>query len=279
MASEAPAPRCPQCGGPVTAIEDDPFLPCGFCGAHLYLDDSAAVRHFLVDPALDRSSAAAALSRWLKDREVVGAPAPSSVVLVFLPFWQVRSRGRDSVVPASGALFEGIDRIEIPAGDQRVFSVERAKGPNGEEARLMEATVPLLAAAARLRLDRRGSRSSFTGVGAEVSDRAMEAAALDGVEARLVHVPLYLIAYLHQGGEYNAAVDACTGRIYPVTAPRSADSRIDLAFSLLLAAGLVLNLGALSLFRDYPPLSIFLLALIAWGFCSAGMRLSRWTES
>ena len=277
MASSDPSLRCPQCGAPARPVEDDPFLSCPFCGAHLFLDAGGAVRHFIVQPRLDRAMAGAALVRWLKDREVVGAAGTVSSEMVFLPIWQLVIRGRTHLVPAAGTIYEGLDRLAIPAGDQRVFDAGIAKGPRGESARLIEAAVPLRAAAARVSSSRGRISSSESGNPDEERTRGEQG--LEGVEARLIHVPLHLLAYQHNGAGYHAAVEASAGRVYPVTVPRSAENRIDAALAALLAGGLVANLLALSLIRSVPLLSVALLGLVWWALYGFGMKLATWMES
>jgi len=245
--------KCPQCGAPIAPADDNPLLDCPFCGTRIYLDASHAVLHFIVEPRLDAARAGEALGRWLRSREVVGPLVPSSSELVFFPIWHLTARGTISVIPAAGALFAGLDKIEIPAGDQKIFSHEKVRGARGEAARLVEATVPLEAAISRVG----GSDPS----------------------ARLVHVPLHLVAYSFYGAVYRAAIDACSGQIYPVTAPRSSESVIDRKFAALLAAGLVLNLIALALFRGAPLFSLALLGGISAGLYAVGMNLARWMES
>jgi hypothetical protein len=278
VATQTPEMRCPQCGGLIEAVEDDPFLSCNFCGARVFLDAARVVRHFIVEPRLDAGAAAASLARWLKGREVVGGVVPVSSALVFFPLWQVTIRGRVITIPAAGALYEGLDRLEVPAGDQKVFSAERAAGPRGEAAEVIEATVPLQAALARAAASASGLSASKIAAGGAAKD-PVPAGAADGAEARLVHVPLHAIAYTYQEGAYRAAVDAASGQIHPVTAPRSSESRIDMAFAALLGGGLVLNLLALVLFRSAPLFAAALLGAIAWGLYAAGMRLARWSES
>ncbi len=257
------------------AVEDDPFLSCSFCGTRVFLDASRAVRHLIVEPRLDRAMAASSLARWLKSQEVVGQVVPSSSELVFFPLWQITTRGTARVIPAAGALYEGLERIPIPAGDQKVFAQDRVKGARGEPARLIEATVPLQAALARSAA--RASGLGESKIAAGPSDQG--AAPPEDAEARLIHVPLHLLVYPYHGVEYRAAVDASEGKVYPVSAPRSAESRIDLAFAGLLGAGLVLNLAALSFFRGAPLVSLALLGAVTWGIYAVGMRLARWMES
>jgi DNA-directed RNA polymerase subunit RPC12/RpoP len=258
VAIQPPSLKCPQCGAPIEPVEDSPFLSCPFCATRIFIDASHAVLHFMVEPRLDAVRATEALGRWLRDREVVGSIVPSASELVFFPMWQVTSRGSTRIVAAAGALFEGLEKIQIPAGDQKVFSAERARGVKGEAARVVEAAVPLESALAR----------------AVARD-----AGPDPAGARLVHVPLFLLDYSFYGMPYRAAVDAASGQIYPITAPRSSESRIDVAFAGLLAAGLAANLIALLLFKTAPVASIALLAGCSWGLYAIGMRLARWMES
>jgi len=255
VATQPPSSRCPQCGGPIDRVEDTSFLSCPFCGTRIYLDASHAVLHFIVEPRLDALKASESLSRWLRSREVVGRVGTSSSDLVFFPLWQVTSRGASRVVPGAGALYEGLEKIQIPAGDQKVFSPERAKGAKGEIARVVEATVPLESALARA------------------------SAPLADVTVRLVHVPLYVLTYDYFGVPYRAAVDASSGQIYPITAPRSSEGRIDTGFAALLGAGFVLDILALTIFRSAPLLSLALLAGFSWALYAMGMRLARWMES
>jgi hypothetical protein len=123
-------------------------------------------------------------------------------------------------------------------------------------------------------------RDSRIAAGAAADAAGAAGAALPaGAEVRLVHVPLHVIRYDYQGTTYAAAVEGSTGQVHPITAPRSSESRIDLAFAALLAAGLVLNLAALSLFRAAPAVSVVLLGAVSWGLYAAGTRLARWMES
>ena len=278
MSAEAPSLRCPQCGGPIQPVEDDPFLSCSFCGSHVFLDSGRAVRHFILEPSLDPGMAASALSRWLKDREIVGGAAPSSSELVFFPLWEISAKGGTSVLPAAGALYEGLDRIVIPAGDLKVYAPERATGVRGGKARVVEATVPLVAALSRGAARVSGLTESKIAAGAATPPGGSAVQAPEA-EARLLHVPLHLVTYGYRGSVYAAAVDACSGRIYPVTTPRSSESRIDGAFALLLGVGLVLNLVALSFLRRAPLFSIALLGVIAFGLYGMGLRIARWMES
>jgi hypothetical protein len=94
-----------------------------------------------------------------------------------------------------------------------------------------------------------------------------------------VHVPLFVLTYDYFGVPYRAAVDASSGQVYPITAPRSSEGRIDTAFAAILGAGFVLDLLALGLFRSAPLLSLALLAGTSWGLYAMGIRLARWMES
>lgn len=262
---ERPAPlRCPQCGAPVQPAEDDPFLACSYCATRVFLDAAGAVRHFILDPVLDAPTAHSALSRWLRGREVTGAPLPMTAEIVFFPMWDLAGREGSVAVPGAGVIFEGLDRMAIPAGDLMVFAPDRVKGPRGEPARLIEASVPLEAARSR-------GAARLRGLG--------ESRIAAGIPARLIHVPLHFLTYAMHGGVYSAAVDACSGEVHPITAPRSAESRIDLSFASILAAGLVLQVGALCLFTMAPIFSLALAGLISWGLYAAGMSLSRRLES
>jgi len=250
---DPPPLKCPQCGAPIAPDEDDALLNCAFCGTRIFLDASHAVRHFLIEPILDGGKASEAIGRWLKNREVVGTVTVRASELVFFPMWQITAGASDRLVPGAGALFAGLDKVEIPAGDRKLFSTERVRGPRGEAARCVEATVPLEAALKRL--------------------------SVDDAPARLVHVPLHLVTYACHGVDYTAAVDACSAAIYPFTVPRSSEGSIDAKFAGLLGAGLVLNLAALSFFGMAPLFSLALLAGIAWGLYAFGVRLARWMES
>lgn len=277
VATQPPSLKCPQCGAPIEPSEDTSFLSCPFCGTRIFLDASHAVLHFIVEPRLDAVKSAEALGRWLRSREVVGRIVPSSSELVFFPLWQVTARGAAQIVPGAGALFEGLERIQIPAGDQKVFQAARAKGTRGEAARVVEATVPLEAALARAAA--RGSGLGASKAGAAASEAVRDPKLLADAEARLVHIPLFIINYSFLGVPYRAAIDASSGQVYPITAPRSSESRIDAAFAGLLGAGLILNLIALFLFRSAPVLSLALLAGCSLGLYAMGMRLARWMES
>ncbi|MBI3451071.1 MAG: zinc ribbon domain-containing protein [Acidobacteria bacterium] len=255
MATASPHPKCPQCGAPIDPVEETDFLSCPFCGTRIFLDPAGAVLHLIVEPRIDAAKALQALARWLKNREVVGPIVPVASEIVFFPLWEVTARGAVKIVPGAGAIFDGLDRIQIPPGDAKIFSAERAKGPHGETARIVEASVPLEAALAR--------------AAAQPADAV----------TRLVHVPLVILSYTFFGAPYRAAVDASSGQIYPITVPRSAESRIDVAFAALLASGLVLNLIALFLLRAAPLLSLAILGVVSWGLYALGMKLAGWMES
>ena len=277
VATKPPQLCCPQCGAPIQPVEDDPFLSCSFCGSHVFLDAAGAVRHFLVEPSIDAGTATSALVRWLKSREVVGRIVPASSDLVFFPLWQVTMRGRTIAVPAAGALFEGLDRIDVPSGDQKVYALERVKGAHGEPARVIESSVPLAAALSRAAArtsDLSASKIALRGA-ADLADSSL----VPDHEARLVHVPLFIIQYPFHETTYTAAVSASSGDVYPVTAPRSSESRIDAAFAWLLAGGLALNLIALLFFGMAPLFSVALLGGIAWALYATGANLARRMES
>jgi hypothetical protein len=249
-------------------------LSCPFCAARVFFDTAHAVLHRIVEPRLDAAGAAAALRRWLKDREVVGRIAPSSCDLVFFPLWQVSSTGRTRIVPAAGALFDGLERIEVPAGDQKAFAPSRATDARGHPARVVDATVPLEAALARA-----SARGLDLGTPGRLLQNTGRAKRVADASARLIHVPLFIVNYSLHGVAYRAAVDATSGHIYPITAPRSSEGRLDVVFGGLLASGLAANLIAFSFLKAAPLLSAILLATVSGGVYLLGMKLARWMES
>ncbi|HZE88063.1 MAG TPA: hypothetical protein VE404_00880, partial [Verrucomicrobiae bacterium] len=136
MATASLHSKCPQCGAPIDPVEETDFLSCPFCGTRIFLDAAGAVLHLLVEPRIDAAKAAQELARWLKNREIVGPIVPVASETVFFPLWEVTARGAVKIIPGSGAIFDGLNRIQIPPGDEKIFSAERAKGPHGEPARI-----------------------------------------------------------------------------------------------------------------------------------------------
>ena len=238
--------NCPQCGAASPVAAGEVFVTCRFCDTRLYLDRSQVVGHYVLPRLLDRAQAQAALSRWMAGNDTVkDLDRKSRLALlepIVFPVWlfRVRQQGAETVYtePAAPTAISELADLEIPAGRLKPYN-----GPE-EGAETLPSTVPL--ATARGWLEERG-------IG-EVH------------ESLLVDVPVWRAQYRYGNNEYEALVEASTGRVLAAVYPEKAESPYYLVAGLGLllfgAEGLLISnlaLKALAYLITAVPL-----ALIAW---------------
>src|ERR1700682_958398 len=117
----APLGRCPQCGAPARPDEADAFATCRFCGARLFLGAEPGVKHEIFLPALKPADLPARLTKWLEEREAIGAAADVASRLLFFPFWAHEAQDQEAFVPGAALLADGLASFKLPAGDAKSF--------------------------------------------------------------------------------------------------------------------------------------------------------------
>jgi hypothetical protein len=122
--------------------------------------------------------------------------------LEYFPFWAftVAGKGGEKVVlqPAAPSSLQGLQGIELPAGDTRPMQPEITG-----EAPIVEPEVPVETA-----------REWLTARFGEVSIR----------QTVLYHLPMFRTPYSWQGRTYQAAVDGVSGKVFPADFPAKAEA-------------------------------------------------------
>lgn len=226
------AARCPQCGAAVPVRDENPFTACASCRVPLALDVGGFVLHSSGLRRLSRTDAIGTVRAHLEAAEVRDRPTSAEAELAWRPWYRVPRDAGATLVPASGA---AADEIE-GSGFRPSATAELVAFDPTSDGTFVPAVVSAVEAVA-----------------------SVQGGALRGV--RLVHIPVWRVTYRVLGKDYQAEVDAASGRVFawslPPTATRSIDLRTGLAF-----AGMTLAFGLLTLAVDGFLLTIGASALL-----------------
>jgi hypothetical protein len=188
--------HCTQCGASVTLEEGAHFVVCPFCSSALYLDKSRIVFHFVVTPTIGPEEAQGKLKRWMAGNETVKDLDTYATVeqqeLIYFPMWRfvVQNDQGDQEFnePASSFAIPDIKTIPLSGGDLKFFSsAEFQNIPMKEPDVLLDSAVHWL--------EGRGVKKELI------------------KETNLIHVPFYQFKYTFKGNQYQAIVDAASGRV------------------------------------------------------------------
>lgn len=187
---------CSQCGAPLPVEQGRQFVTCQFCQAENFVDKRQAVLHYAVRDTLGAESATAALRRWMAGNDTIKGLDKSAriteVTFQLFPMWLVRTeqKGVETVVLEPGAALTVTELMEltIPASAMEPYD-------HTLDGQAIEPTVPL------------DTVYKWLGENHKIPPAAVQ-------EVSLVHVPLFLAKYEHEGRGYTAVVDASNGRVF-----------------------------------------------------------------
>jgi hypothetical protein len=240
--------RCSQCGASQVVAADVRLLQCEFCDTALVVDGRGTLFREVLRPTVDATDSAAHMRRFMAGtKTVAGLDRQARLhdpALAYFPFWgfQIVDGGRERVVlqPAAPSSIQGLQGMEVPAGDSVSWTPEATAGVP-----VVEPEIPIDTARTWLR-ERFG----------EVEER----------RAVLYHLPFYRQDYDYQGRTYHAAVDAVSGRVLTADYPEKAETPFLGVAALALAVfgieGLLIGNPILKLFAyciSAPPLFV-----LAW---------------
>ena len=197
---------CTQCGASLEPRAGERLLQCAYCDTALVLDGSTTLFHEVMVPTVVSDQVRSHLKRFLGGRSTVADLDKKARIgqasLEYFPFWAftvVRSGGETVVLePAAPSSLQGLQGMELPAGNTRAMDAEVSGGIP-----VIEPEVPL--ATARQWLEQRQG---------EVEIR----------QTVLYHLPMYRVPYTFRGKNYMAAVEAVSGKVFPADFPVKAEA-------------------------------------------------------
>jgi DNA-directed RNA polymerase subunit RPC12/RpoP len=200
------AVACTQCGASIAPRAGERLLECPYCDTALVVDGSATLIHEVMAPTVPFEQVPAHLRRFLGGTSTVAdldkKAQLGDPVLEYFPFWAFTVVGKEGehvvLQPAAPSSLQGLQGIELPAGDTRPMNAELAGG-----APVIEPEVPLDTA-----------REWLTARYGEVSIR----------QTVLYHLPMFRTPYSWQGKTYRAAVDGVSGKVFPADFPAKAEA-------------------------------------------------------
>jgi DNA-directed RNA polymerase subunit RPC12/RpoP len=200
------AVACTQCGASIEPRAGERLLACPYCDTALVVDGSATLIHEVMAPTVAYEQVPAHLRRFLGGTSTVADLDRKAHLgdpkLEYFPFWAftVVGEGGEKVVlqPAAPSSLQGLQGIELPAGDTRPMQSEIT-----DEIPVVEPEVPLKTA-----------REWLTARLGDVSIR----------QTVLYHLPMFKTPYSWQGRTYQAAVDGVSGKVFPADFPAKAEA-------------------------------------------------------
>ncbi|MEJ2581566.1 MAG: hypothetical protein P8127_08005 [Acidobacteriota bacterium] len=197
---------CTQCGASIEPRAGERLIECPYCDTALVVDGSSTLIHEVMEPTVKRAQVPAHLKRFLGGTSTVAdldqKAQLSEPELHYFPFWAftVAGKGGERVVlePAAPSSLQGLQGIDLPAGDARAMDSDALDGVP-----LVEPEVPLETA-----------REWLTARHGEVAVR----------QTVLYHLPMYSTPYSWQGKTYKAAVDGVSGKVFPANFPAKAEA-------------------------------------------------------
>jgi hypothetical protein len=241
--------RCPVCRAIVEAGEEEQAASCASCGAMLSLDAEGAHLHGRVPPRLLRTDLPARLGSWIQDLGALGRPTHVRTRLLYVPFWTEGASHPERHAPAAALPVWDLQSFRLPASRPEPFT------PPDGEAEVVAPGIP--------------------------SDAALGSHVLAGASRRLVHLPFWEVAFRLGDRSHAVWIDATRGQVFPLSAPASAEPRLDRIYALFLGAVfVVLTAGFLGIFSGGARAGIGLALLgITWPLATAiGRRLVRLVE-
>ena len=243
------AVACTQCGASIEPRAGERLLECPYCSTALVVDGSATLYHEVMAPTVTVVQAPAHLRRFLGGSSTVADLDSKAHLeppeLEYFPFWAFTITGKEGgervvLQPAAPSALQGLQGIELPAGNTRPMKAEITG-----ETPVIEPEVPLDTAREWLRAN------------------------LGEVEVRqtvLYHLPMFRTPYSWQGKTYQAAVDAVSGKVFPADFPAKAEAPFVGVAALAL---IVFGLEGLVIQNLIVKLAVYLLSAapilaIAW---------------
>jgi len=197
---------CTQCGASIEPRAGERLLECPFCSTALVVDGSGTLFHEVMVPTVAADQVSAHLRRFLGGTSTVADLDRKAKLgepqLEYFPFWAFTVAGKEGervvLQPAAPSSLQGLQGIELPAGNTRPMKAEITG-----EAPVVEPEVPLETA-----------REWLTAKLGETEIR----------QTVLYHLPMYRTPYSWQGKGYQAAVDAVSGKVFPADYPAKAEA-------------------------------------------------------
>jgi hypothetical protein len=206
MEALAVSVACTQCGASIEPRAGERLVDCPFCDTALVVDGSATIIHEVMTPTVPYEQVGAHLRRFLGGRSTVADLDRKASLgdprLEYFPFWAftIVGKGGERVVlqPAAPSSLQGLQGLELPAGDTRPMR-EEVTG----ETPVVEPEVPVDTAREWL-MARYGE--------------------VDVRQTVLYHLPMFRTPYSWQGRTYQAAVDGVSGKVFPADFPAKAEA-------------------------------------------------------
>lgn len=198
---------CSQCGAPVTPQTETRFYRCAFCASAFVIQGERGIDQYTYSHQRDDRLAWSALAEYLEINRVETAIEKDSVEFLTAPFWCFTlDSGATRTVPAIPPLLPELSGVTLPGGDLR-FPLP------GEEFSPPEISLA----------------DAEHGInGSKITRRF------------LVHLPLYLIFYAHQGVSFQALVSGADRKVYARNLPAAREITIPQHYVLMIGVYVVI---------------------------------------
>ncbi len=222
--------HCLNCEAELIPASGQTFVRCEQCGASMVIENDQVYFHYYVEPSLNENEAQSNLFRWMAGSQSVHGLDKNarliSSLFQFFPLWyfKVRRNGSSEKVmiqPGKAISITDFLQFKISPGilkrvDEQ-FANEMGKG-----------NIPL-----------------------DIAQRWLlkNQISTPGLETFLVHVPVYMMKYVHQKKVYTALVEAGTGKVFANIFPTGSQGRFGRVAAL--AALVYISLALL------PVLAVF----------------------
>lgn len=207
--------KCPQCGGENTVPVDEKFFECQFCGSAVYVDKSKVVSHFVISCNFKKEEAEGNLRRWMAGNFQVKDLDKNAQItqanFYYFPMWYFKMKDGTGekiyLQPATSTSISEIKKINIPAGNMKVFSKDEFNEKDFVTPDVMYNSAK--------------SWLQETGVNTEQLQ-----------ESDLVHIPFYQFYYNYMGIQYSAIVEASSGMVYANLWPAKSEAPFKAIFGI-----------------------------------------------
>lgn len=196
--------KCSQCGAGIEVSPESGFIICPYCDSRLYLEEGKSVKHYYLKPALKPEQIPSLLNKELSKLELTQPAELIKSQLIYLPFWLIKLKEQILYFPASGLEIMALRSYSFPVGELVPYEPELEQKAKIEAAELALDTLLL-----------------------QLGDKLCEEK-IEKVE--LIHIPFYHLEYNYQAQQYQAMIDAGTGRLYADKLPSSATRTKDRYF-------------------------------------------------
>lgn len=221
---------CPQCAGENKINVDEKFIECTFCGSAIFVDKSKVVSHFVVTSNFSETDAVNNLRRWMAGnfqvKDLDSLAKITQISFYYFPMWYFKANvgGRDVIYlqPASSTSISEIKKINIPAGNLKVYHKDEFKDSNFVQPDVL--------------LDSALSWMAQSGVSKESI-----------MEASIVHIPFYQIYYEFGGNQFLAMVEASSGMVYANVWPAKSEAPFRIMFAVSIVVFFIISILSLVL--------------------------------